>query len=999
MYLSLQNFKQENGHCRVPQTFGELGKWTKLQRKKFKQQKVPQDRIDKLNALGFLWTVTTTVEPESVDVLRTEGDCQGNSNASMPLRFVPGLQKEGLWREKHEQLKAVCDSLLGVSNDADLQNQQKHQANPGIKQQEDDRKPAAVGADVSNVKTTPSQQMSHSSSPTIIIPSFAMSHNLMTILKEQHPTLHKWLQEQRKKRQNGKLTKSCTMMLHQCFHNSPIWMVEPAWLKMYQSLLAYATQHGSCQVLCSKPNSNTISTNTLMTIAGKAIPRKHRVLYEWVQQQRSFDNLLNLQSAMVDPSPDSLPADPISSNTTPPLTLEQAEWLQNVPGWSWETGDAENEDDDEFGAYFVQLKRLQIDQQADAFQGEGEDENTRPDAKRNDVSITECGAIKINVRKSGKLGKFVQLQQKLHKEQYPGGHDALFADTDSTVKGIESLAAAAETVEAAAVGEKRKEPPTANGVDVADATLFALEQQEHSKDSAAITPALAKKVKLGDGEHDLEEAAAQAAQNAATSANTIDEVNEDATARKQKSTPAKLALTKRKIQLLDSIGFSWNLANVQHSWEDMFGQLKDYKNEHGDCLVAKRYKRNPKLGMWVGKQRDRYKKMICLQNGGDDAMKKSQKKYWDSVTPLTQEQLDLLNGIGFVWQAGGPDIIKSDWQSMFEKLKEYREQHGTCNVSQKAAGKLGRLGRWVKTQREKYHGSKVNLSPLTPEQKKQLESIGFEWRPGGSRTHDETWQTMFNELKAFRDEHGNCKVPQKKGKLGGWVDRQRKRFRATQQAREFIGKPENQGRKPPSLLHNTAMTDDQIQALNAIGFVWQLRDRSKADDTIGILDGAGHQEFNPLDGHDTIRMEEDPYHQHHSHAMEQHYQNSQHAQPHHGGHVMMLNAPEDEAATRSLLYFQGGAAAAAGIGGGNADMGYGVQQPQYNYTMQQSYNFHKEAVIYGHTENLQDSPGNVLQHHGGGQGYSTNSQPTPAGYLPNNEYDSQYHPHPHGEEI
>jgi hypothetical protein len=36
--------------------------------------------------------------------------------------------------------------------------------------------------------------------------------------------------------------------------------------------------------------------------------------------------------------------------------------------------------------------------------------------------------------------------------------------------------------------------------------------------------------------------------------------------------------------------------------------------------------------------------------------------------------------------------------------------------------------------------------------------------------------------------------------------------------------PEDQGQKLPLLLHNTAMADNQIEALNAVGFVWQLCD-------------------------------------------------------------------------------------------------------------------------------------------------------------------------------
>jgi hypothetical protein len=39
-------------------------------------------------------------------------------------------------------------------------------------------------------------------------------------------------------------------------------------------------------------------------------------------------------------------------------------------------------------------------------------------------------------------------------------------------------------------------------------------------------------------------------------------------------------------------------------------ELEAYRNEYGDCLVPKRYKRNPSLGNWVNKQRQNYRKFM-----------------------------------------------------------------------------------------------------------------------------------------------------------------------------------------------------------------------------------------------------------------------------------------------------------------------------------------------------------------------------------------------------
>jgi len=58
-FQSLVEFKKQYGHCRVPMTVPELGKWAKYQRDQFaqfmrgKKAKINQDKIDKLLSIGF----------------------------------------------------------------------------------------------------------------------------------------------------------------------------------------------------------------------------------------------------------------------------------------------------------------------------------------------------------------------------------------------------------------------------------------------------------------------------------------------------------------------------------------------------------------------------------------------------------------------------------------------------------------------------------------------------------------------------------------------------------------------------------------------------------------------------------------------------------------------------------------------------------------------------------------------------------------------------------
>lgn len=57
-------------------------------------------------------------------------------------------------------------------------------------------------------------------------------------------------------------------------------------------------------------------------------------------------------------------------------------------------------------------------------------------------------------------------------------------------------------------------------------------------------------------------------------------------------------LTQERKEKLDALGFVWSLRSkrIDDHWDEMFKQLLDYKNQHGDCRVPSRYEPNLKLG-------------------------------------------------------------------------------------------------------------------------------------------------------------------------------------------------------------------------------------------------------------------------------------------------------------------------------------------------------------------------------------------------------------------
>ena len=64
------------------------------------------------------------------------------------------------------------------------------------------------------------------------------------------------------------------------------------------------------------------------------------------------------------------------------------------------------------------------------------------------------------------------------------------------------------------------------------------------------------------------------------------------------------------------------------------------------------------LGCWVSKQRQ------CYANKS-----------------ISMERKQLLDDIGFVWKP-----FDDAWRTMFDELKEYKAQHGHCNVPQGLSG-------------------------------------------------------------------------------------------------------------------------------------------------------------------------------------------------------------------------------------------------------------------------------------------------------------------------
>jgi len=223
------------------------------------------------------------------------------------------------------------------------------------------------------------------------------------------------------------------------------------------------------------------------------------------------------------------------------------------------------------------------------------------------------------------------------------------------------------------------------------------------------------------------------------------------------------------------------LLKNNYSWFDRIDQLRQYKKVHGNCLVPKRYKENPSLGNWVNKQRQHYRKF----------------KENESSSSLTQEKIDALDSLGFIWDASKIKRTKTSsaekaWSNRYDELVQYFKENGPNSVVPSKSS----LGWWIIAQRNEYNAYRNGeKSTLTKERIDALNSIGFQWK---SR-RQQIWDQRVKELKSYKQIHGDCLVPvsyKENPKLANWVSSQRK------------------------LYNKNSLSKERIDILEQIGFIW-----------------------------------------------------------------------------------------------------------------------------------------------------------------------------------
>lgn len=225
------------------------------------------------------------------------------------------------------------------------------------------------------------------------------------------------------------------------------------------------------------------------------------------------------------------------------------------------------------------------------------------------------------------------------------------------------------------------------------------------------------------------------------------------------------SLTDEQIKKLDSIGMDW-MDRVDRIWENGFIEAKNYSKEYGNLSVPKNYRTTTDfpLGIWIQRQRSLYKN-----------------------NKISEDRIKRLTNVGMNWN---PD----NWESRFNLVKQYYEEHGNINISQKEVIQGIWLGKWIVSQKKAMQEGKLTHEQVEMLKKLPMEEVGRK---------DNRWWSMYEEAKKYYLKFGNLNIPMdyhtsNGKKLSDWIIRQRRNYK--------LGK----------------MPSEHKEKLDEIGFIWDL---------------------------------------------------------------------------------------------------------------------------------------------------------------------------------
>ncbi|MBF0628482.1 MAG: helicase associated domain-containing protein [Magnetococcales bacterium] len=180
------------------------------------------------------------------------------------------------------------------------------------------------------------------------------------------------------------------------------------------------------------------------------------------------------------------------------------------------------------------------------------------------------------------------------------------------------------------------------------------------------------------------------------------------------------------------------LKHLGDPWDQRFGALQHFCQQHGHGAVPTLWPEDPMLAEWANRQR------LARSRGTLDLVQTSR-----------------LEAIGFVW-----DLEAFAWDQACQGLERFIARHGHAKVPENHPEDPA-LAEWCLKQRHLRKKEK-----LSPERNARLEALRFVWD-----LEEAAWEESFQLFLRFKGLRGHGKIPShcpEDPLLGKWAEKQRK---------------------------------------------------------------------------------------------------------------------------------------------------------------------------------------------------------------------------------
>ncbi|KAL7540895.1 hypothetical protein ACHAXR_010848 [Thalassiosira sp. AJA248-18] len=234
-------------------------------------------------------------------------------------------------------------------------------------------------------------------------------------------------------------------------------------------------------------------------------------------------------------------------------------------------------------------------------------------------------------------------------------------------------------------------------------------------------------------------------------------------------------------------------------WGWRHSELVQFKAENGHLNIHSNHKLH---GVWVDRMRSLYKR-DKVGVGKKKSKSQQQQHHQQPLSIVEKNKIQQLESLGFAFDRA--------FDVNLQKLAAFKATTGHCKVPIKWKSDRA-LGSWAEMVRREHNKSNrvgETSEYLTADRLRKLATVGFVFQV---KPKEVPWETRFERLRQYREEHDGQDPPISHKELGSWMQKMRQYYNI---------KMDGNGKKH-------YLTDEREEKLHSIGFVFQKGKRPDA---------------------------------------------------------------------------------------------------------------------------------------------------------------------------